>query len=334
MAVHLSVGRKLSTASLAVLGFALVIGSAPYMIAPDPVVATAPGPRAAAVTPEPTSTEDRTVEIAQAGAEPAPIAEQPPEKTTQNTPAVPPIEPAVQTAALPPAALAPPAPAESLTEPLAAAAAASQPVEVQPTEAPPVVAEPVVTQPAKAEPTTPPAKAQLAAFQVGVTVARLMTEPRDSAGPAARRNKMAPIPVRAPRPADAGALAAGARSKFERGVAIKVKRDAKVYITARNIPRNDRLLEAYSAERSNGGRVQTKAGEAAAVPGLLGIAAQAQRAHGGGKTYSLADAMRDAVWRKKTAERLKSLTTVQNSCAGRAGGTAKIAPSIGLPTGC
>jgi hypothetical protein len=185
----------------------------------------------------------------------------------------------------------------------------------------------IALRPAMSQPTT----AQPSAFQVGVTVARLMTEPRDSAGPAARRNNMAPIPVRAPRPADAGAMAAGARTMFERGVAIQVKQDANVYITSRNIPRNDRLLEAYNADRPNGGRVQTTLGEAAAVPGLLGIAAQAHRAGGGTQAYSLADAMRDAIWRKKTAARLKSLTTAQNTCAS---GATRDATSIGLLPSC
>jgi hypothetical protein len=161
-----------------------------------------------------------------------------------------------------------------------------------------------------------------------------------------------PISVAAPSAATLAAQAtaqAGARSAaqnaaqagsrgvrlFQKGAEIKVKKDANVYITSRNIPENDRLLDAYNADRPNGGRVQTRAGEAAAVPGLLGIANQAHRARDpdgqNAQAYSLADAMRDAIWRKKTAARLKSLSSSQSACAD--GGTEK-APSIGLVASC
>ena len=124
-----------------------------------------------------------------------------------------------------------------------------------------------------------------------------------------------------------------AATLFKNGAEIKIKKDANLYITARNIPENDRLLEAYNADRPDGGRVRTKAGDA--VPGLLGIANQAHRAQDpngqNAQAYSLADAMRDAIWRKNTAARLKSLTTSQNACAG---GTAKRTPSIGLVASC
>ena len=126
-----------------------------------------------------------------------------------------------------------------------------------------------------------------------------------------------------------------AATLFKKGAEIKVKKDANVYITSRNIPENDRLLNAYNADRPNGGRVQTKAGEAAAVPGLLSIANQAHRAQDpdgqNAQAYSLADAMRDAVWRKETAARLKSLSTSQSACAD---GSAGKAPSIGLIASC
>ncbi|MEE8499022.1 MAG: hypothetical protein V3S27_00510, partial [Kiloniellales bacterium] len=122
---------------------------------------------------------------------------------------------------------------------------------------------------------------------------------------------------------------------FKNGAEIKIKKDANLYITARNIPENDRFLEAYNADRPNGGRVQTRAGEATAVPGLLGIANQAHRAQDpngrNAQAYSLADAMRDAIWRKNTAARLKSLTTSQSACAD---GTAGRTPSIGLIASC
>ncbi len=126
-----------------------------------------------------------------------------------------------------------------------------------------------------------------------------------------------------------------AAALFKNGAEIKVRKDANLYITSRNIPENDRLLEAYNAERPNGGRVQTRLGEATAVPGLLGIANQAHRAQDpngqNAKAYSLADAMRDAVWRKNTAARLKSLTAAQNACSST---TAKRIPSIGLVASC
>ncbi len=118
---------------------------------------------------------------------------------------------------------------------------------------------------------------------------------------------------------DAGTL-------FEKGKEIKIKRDAKVTITPQNIPKGDRFLKAYSADQAPG---------ASTAPGLLGIATQAYRTQASAgtanKAYSLADAMRDAVWRKKTAAKLKSMTTSQSACAG---GSAKKAPSIGLVATC
>jgi hypothetical protein len=184
-----------------------------------------------------------------------------------------------------------------------------------------------------------PAAIGPAAPRQPVTIARLVTEPqrspgfRDPARSTLRPKNLAPIPKRAPRAAKAGSIAArSAATLFKNGTEIKIKRDANVYITAPNIPKNDRLLEAYNADRPNRGRVQTRFGEATAVPGLLGIANQAQAGGKSNPVYSLADAMRDAIWRKNTAARLKSLTTAQNACV--AGATAKSAPSIGLAAGC
>ncbi len=91
----------------------------------------------------------------------------------------------------------------------------------------------------------------------------------------------------------------------------KAKRDANVYITPRYVPKGDQLLGAYStatAPRAKAAGV--------AVPGLLGIANQAYRAQGGARPkgakaadskYSLADAMRDAIWRKETAAKLRNM---------------------------
>jgi hypothetical protein len=144
-------------------------------------------------------------------------------------------------------------------------------------------------------------------------------------------------PAEAPSAAQAVTQTAAQRAAalFEKGAEIKIRKDAKLYITARNIPENDRLLAAYNAERPNGGQVQTQFGQASAVPGLLGIANQAHRAQDpdgrNAQAYSLADAMRDAIWRKQTAARLKSLTLAQSACA--SGGTRRT-PSIGLLTSC
>jgi spore germination cell wall hydrolase CwlJ-like protein len=65
------------------------------------------------------------------------------------------------------------------------------------------------------------------------------------------------------------AAARDASALFERGGEIKVKRDANVYITPQNIPKNDRFLKAYSVD---------KAAKGTSVPGLLGIASQAPAA--------------------------------------------------------
>lgn len=89
-----------------------------------------------------------------------------------------------------------------------------------------------------------------------------------------------------------------------------VVHDANVYL-APQAAGDDALLRNYSASVAP----QAKA-QGVAVPGLLGIAAQAYRArasNGAGangqapQAYSLADAMRDAIWRKQTARRLREL---------------------------
>ncbi len=95
-------------------------------------------------------------------------------------------------------------------------------------------------------------------------------------------------------------------------------RDAKVYLTPRNIPKNDQYLKAYDADKA-------AKNNSIAAPGLLGIANQTYRGQvrpaPNQKAYSLADAMRDAVWRKKTAAKLKTLTTSRPSgCVGKSAG--------------
>ncbi len=134
---------------------------------------------------------------------------------------------------------------------------------------------------------------------------------------------------------NAAAAPRGAATLFKRGAEIEIKKDAKIYLTPRSIPDNDRFLKAYNADRPDAGRARAKAGEAAAVPGLLGIANQTIRGRDrngqNNQAYSLADAMRDAIWRKTTAARLRSLTTSMSACAK---GAVKKTPSIGLATVC
>ncbi len=125
------------------------------------------------------------------------------------------------------------------------------------------------------------------------------------------------------------AAARDARTLFEKGKEIKIKRDAKVYITPQNIPKNDRFLKAYSADQPAKG---------SSAPGLLDIATQAYRTQASAgtanKAYSLADAMRDAVWRKNTAAKLKRLMSTQRACAGGAGDTSRSAPAFWLGATC
>ncbi len=129
----------------------------------------------------------------------------------------------------------------------------------------------------------------------------------------ARADHFLTHPAATPQAVKAAAAARDARALFEKGKEVKIKRDANVYITPENIPNNDRLLKAYSADQAaqrNGN----------AVPGLFGIATQAYRTQStpgaANKPYTLADAMRDAVWRKNTAAKLKSLMSTQRACGG------------------
>ena len=89
-----------------------------------------------------------------------------------------------------------------------------------------------------------------------------------------------------------------------------VIQDANVYL-APQAAGDDQVLGTYSVDTAP----QAKA-HGVAVPGLLGIAAQAYRAQAANalsddgeapQAYSLADAMRDAIWRKQTAQRLRDL---------------------------
>ena len=142
----------------------------------------------------------------------------------------------------------------------------------------------------------------------------------------------AAAPLSAEAAPQAGKTAARAAKKlFEKGKEIKIKRDAKVYITPRNIPKNDRFLKAYDADKA-------AKNSANAVPGLLGIATQTYRTQSwagtANKAYSLADAMRDAVWRKKTAAKLKTLMSARKICTDGEDGATRAKPSIGLAAVC
>lgn len=132
-----------------------------------------------------------------------------------------------------------------------------------------------------------------------------------------------------------GQSADHAGALFQRPAAIKIKKDAKLYITSRRVPKNDPLLELYNTDRSHGGRVQPRSAAAATVPGLLSIANQVHRDQGqNNRAYSLADAMRDAIWRKETAARLKALTAVPSACVGGGDTAAKAVPPISLDATC
>ena len=45
-----------------------------------------------------------------------------------------------------------------------------------------------------------------------------------------------------------------AKARFQKGVEIKIRRDAKVYITPQYVPKNDRYLKAYSVEKAAKGK--------------------------------------------------------------------------------
>jgi hypothetical protein len=335
MAVHLSIGRIPSIFLLALLALPIAAGTAHVLSRSGPEAETASATQITAAVQGPA--EPRLAVSSPSALEPRTAGSLPgsPAKTATRHDR----EPTMPAERTPEVAAgveveAAPAPAAALAVPSAAAPAADA---VQTASAP-------AATPTVAPPVAPFVATEPAAPRRRVTIARLVTEPqhppviRDLVRSTSRPKNMAPIPTRAPRADKAEPIvASSAAALFKKGAEIKVKKDASVYITSRNIPENDRLLEAYSTDQPNGDRVRTTVGEAAAVPGLLGIAAQAQRARGGGQAnpaYSLADAMRDAIWRKTTAARLKSLTTAQNVCAEGTDDTAKAAPSIGLIASC
>ncbi len=344
MAVHFSIGRILSIFLFALL--AVAAGTAHYLSRSGPEAETTSASQITIAVPSPAVPAERRPDAEPVAAVPralavptvaVPLAPMPVDTVPADTmpsntmPSGAEVEPEV--------APEPRFDVEAEAEAVIAAAAELEAV-------PAADAVQTESNPVAAPSAAPSAATGPAAPRRRVTTARLVIEPqrspvvRDPARSTLRPKNLAPIPKRAPRAAKATKSSiAGASSRaamlFKNGTEIKIKRDANVYITAPNIPKDDRLLAAYNADRPNGGRVQTRFGEATAVPGLLGIASQAHRAQAGGQgnpVYSLADAMRDAVWRKNTAARLKSLTTAQNACV--VGATAKSAPSIGLAANC
>ena len=128
--------------------------------------------------------------------------------------------------------------------------------------------------------------------------------------PSSPPQNMGPIPDPSPRAANAESRAGRIARLFEKGFEINFEREASVYSTTRNIPENDRLLKTYGTEPPNGDAVRPRASEAAVPPGLPGIAAQARRHQWRGQekgSFTLANAMRDAIWRKNTAAKLETL---------------------------
>ena len=347
MAVHLSIGRirsgSLAVSLVVLVGLAAVAGAVHFLIQPSPEAATAPGPRSAADGRRAAgSRSDGQVET----------------KARDDTELAGPYERAPDADRTAKASAVDAGSAEGASEnraePAAPQAVASEPLDRIRIDRTHIVGSidpvnPVYTYEVEqigvdgiADGDSHQPRSALVP-QGQVAVVRRVVEPRDLVAPptlvaprnlvepGSRLKNMAPIPVRAPRRANAGTTARSARTLFERGAEIKLKRDAKVYITTRNIPENDRLLKAYSVDKA-----AKSSGNAA--PGLLGIATQAYRTQGAArtanKTYSLADAMRDALWRKKTAAKLKTLMTARNTCLEDASDSGRSKPSIGLGNTC
>ncbi len=113
----------------------------------------------------------------------------------------------------------------------------------------------------------------------------------------------------------------------------EIKHDPKVYIAPQNIPKNDWILKAYSANKAERAKAN-----GIVVPGLMGISSQVYRTRheaGRNRAYSLADAMRDAIWRRNTAAKLETLLSARSSsCADAGQDSANAAPSIGLGIIC
>ena len=60
----------------------------------------------------------------------------------------------------------------------------------------------------------------------------------------------AAVPQTTAATAQAATATRDAKALFQKGKEIKIKRDANVYITPGNIPKNDQFLKAYSADQA------------------------------------------------------------------------------------
>ena len=112
------------------------------------------------------------------------------------------------------------------------------------------------------------------------------------------------------------------------------ERGAKVLVAPEHVRRNDELLKAYAIKAAPNAKTN-----GVSLPGLLDIAREAQRnqAHAGpDKASSLADAMRHAVWRKKTAAKLKSMFSSHGSSCVTTPAEIESSPSksVGLGAAC
>ncbi len=113
-------------------------------------------------------------------------------------------------------------------------------------------------------------------------------------------------------------------------------KDVRVLVRrSKDASQSRRLLALAAVLDGHGG--WKPPGSAAWTARLCGtgcIASMARARQGLNKAYSLADAMRDAVWRKKTAARLKTLMSARFTCPNDGSDWGKSKPSIGLGTAC
>ncbi len=345
MAVHLSIGRIPSILLLALL--AVAAGTALYQSRSGPETAPASQVTASQVpasqVPASQVTDTGPLASPTAGTKSAELlpAAEPQRSLSQRSPEVrKPARSTLRARNLAPIPGQAPRAAKARVLLMALFAVAARTAQIQPRSEPETAPESQTPEPqimdAIAGLTTepqhlPPQNSPAQSSPAQSSPAQSSPEVRDPAPSTLHAKNPAPIPRRPLRTAKAGGIAASrAAELFQSGAKIKIKKDANLYITSRNIPKNDRFLSAYNVDR-----VRTRLGEAAAMPGLLGVADQTNLAQDpagrNAQTYSLADAMRDVIWRRNTAARLKSLTLSQNACAGGIGART---PTIGLFAGC
>jgi hypothetical protein len=343
MAAHLFLGRFLSVFLLVLLGLAGMARADHFLTHPAAADGLTPiGPQAAAAWPRPGTAarpawprlESPAETTAERAPDPAPGPAVAPAISAASGPA--PVTPSTAAAAdRPSQAGGAPAPSEP---PLARVSATVAPQAPRPalkvTEAAPQAPE---TAPGAEKVLAKPAGEPGIEREIKVSVApkrkpEIGPLVRVSLGGDARAPASGPATSRSKAVPQASKTAARAAKKlFEKGKEIKIKRDANVYLTPRNIPKNDRYLKAYDADTA-------AESNANVAPGLLGIATQTYRTQSSAgtvnKAYSLADAMRDAVWRKKTAAKLKTLMSERKTCADGEDGATRAKPSIGLGNSC